>query len=238
MNAKPHSQTPGPVVVGVGGRRGRCRPCGGRPGRQPGRGHRVDVIHVGSTCCWRSPRRWGERLGTGRRSGRRPASVGVLAAEGVRRRRPRRRDLDGGRPDRARRAAGGPAGPGRAPPPGGPANWSSGRAGTAGHSGCCWARSALFRDSNSGPAGLSSREARRRLPLAGLNELTRHRVRRWPAEVARQLGHPLALLLWLAALLAAVSGTTVPALAIVAVVLLNAAFALVQESRPNGPWRC
>ena len=43
--------------------------------------------------------------------------------------------------------------------------------------------------------------------------------------------HPLALLLWLAALLAAVSGTTVLALAIVAVVLLNGAFAFVQEQQ-------
>ena len=89
----------------------------------------------------------------------------------------------------------------------------------------------LFRDSKSGPAGLSSREARRRLLSAGRNELTRHRVRRWPAELARQLGHPLALLLWLAALLAAVSGTTVLALAIVAVVLVNAGFAFVQEQQ-------
>ena len=43
--------------------------------------------------------------------------------------------------------------------------------------------------------------------------------------------HPLALLLWLAALLAAVSGTIVLALAIVAVVLLNGAFAFIQEQQ-------
>ena len=96
----------------------------------------------------------------------------------------------------------------------------------------------VFRDSKSGPAGLSSREARRRLLLAGRNELTRHRVRRWPAELARQLGHPLALLLWLAALLAAVSGTTELALAIVAVVLSTPRSRSSRNSRPNGPWRC
>ena len=44
-----------------------------------------------------------------------------------------------------------------------------------------------------------------------------------------QLIHPLALLLWLAGLLAAISGTTPLAIAIVVVILINALFAFIQE---------
>ncbi|KQC38263.1 MULTISPECIES: cation-transporting P-type ATPase [Frankia] len=87
----------------------------------------------------------------------------------------------------------------------------------------------LFRDLRSGPDGLSSREAARRLLADGPNELSRRRGLTWPGEIGRQLVHPLALLLWLAALLALLSGSTVLAAAIVAVVLLNAAVAFVQE---------
>jgi calcium-translocating P-type ATPase len=77
--------------------------------------------------------------------------------------------------------------------------------------------------------GLSSAEAQRRLVQFGPNELVRRGGRRWPRELLRQLVHPLALLLWAAAVLAAI--TELPALAgvIVAVILLNALFALWQE---------
>ncbi|HUK95144.1 MAG TPA: cation-transporting P-type ATPase [Gaiellaceae bacterium] len=77
--------------------------------------------------------------------------------------------------------------------------------------------------------GLSSREAERRLLTEGPNELARPGGRRWPGELFRQLTHPLALLLWVAALLALVAGTAVLAAAIVGVILLNAAFAFLQE---------
>jgi calcium-translocating P-type ATPase len=87
----------------------------------------------------------------------------------------------------------------------------------------------LFRDLRSSPEGLSSREAARRLQTAGPNELRRHEGRRWPGELARQFTHPLALLLALAALLAWASGTPPLAIAIAAVILLNAAFAFAQE---------
>ncbi len=87
----------------------------------------------------------------------------------------------------------------------------------------------LFRDLRSQPEGLSSREAARRLTAHGPNELVRHEGATWPGEVARQLVHPLALLLWLAAGLAALSGTRALALAIAAVILLNAVVAFVQE---------
>ncbi len=77
--------------------------------------------------------------------------------------------------------------------------------------------------------GLSEREAARRLIAYGPNELRRGRGREWPRQVLNQLIHPLALLLWVAAALAAVAGTPVLGVAIVAVILLNAAFAFAQE---------
>jgi calcium-translocating P-type ATPase len=79
------------------------------------------------------------------------------------------------------------------------------------------------------PSGLSSREAERRLVAYGRNELTRRSVRRWPRELIKQVTHPLALLLWVASGLALVAGTPVLAGAIVAVIVLNAAFAFAQE---------
>jgi calcium-translocating P-type ATPase len=77
--------------------------------------------------------------------------------------------------------------------------------------------------------GLSEREAARRLIAYGPNELRRGRGREWPRQVLNQLIHPLALLLWVAAALALVAGTPVLCAAIVAVILLNAAFAFAQE---------
>ena len=55
------------------------------------------------------------------------------------------------------------------------------------------------------------------------------RLLRWPRQLAQQLAHPLALLLWVAAGLAIVSGASVLGVAIVAVILLNALFAFLQE---------
>ena len=87
----------------------------------------------------------------------------------------------------------------------------------------------LLRRLKSGYGGLSSREAQRRLIQFGPNELRRQRGRRWPRELARQFTHPLALLLVAAAGLAWIAGIVAVALAIVVVILLNAAFAFVQE---------
>lgn len=89
----------------------------------------------------------------------------------------------------------------------------------------------LLRDLRARVEGLSEREAARRLIMAGPNELVRRRRRRWLPELAQQLTHPLALLLWVAAGLALLAGTPVLALAIVAVILLNAAFAFLQEQQ-------
>jgi len=52
----------------------------------------------------------------------------------------------------------------------------------------------------------------------------------WPRELARQLTHPLALLLWVAALLSFIVGSiTVDVAVVLIIVVLNAAVAFVQE---------
>ena len=87
----------------------------------------------------------------------------------------------------------------------------------------------LLRDLHSSPGGLSQREAVRRLEVYGPNELTRRGERRWPRDLAAQFSHPLALLLATAAVLAWASGTSSLAIAIAAVIFLNAGFSLAQE---------
>ncbi len=87
----------------------------------------------------------------------------------------------------------------------------------------------LLQQLRSRPEGLSSREAERRLAAYGRNELVRRGGTRWPRQLAKQLTHPLALLLWLAAVLAFAAGTPALGAAIIAVILLNAVFAFAQE---------
>jgi calcium-translocating P-type ATPase len=87
----------------------------------------------------------------------------------------------------------------------------------------------LLRDLQVHEQGLSSREAQRRLVAYGANELVRRRNRRWPRQLAAQLTHPLALLLWLAAALAFGAGLRVVGVAVLVVILLNAFFAFFQE---------
>jgi magnesium-transporting ATPase (P-type) len=87
----------------------------------------------------------------------------------------------------------------------------------------------LLRHLKSGSGGLSSREAERRLVQYGTNEIERRGGRRWPRELARQFTHPLALLLAAAAGLAWIAGIVPVALAIAVVILINAAFAFIQE---------
>ena len=87
----------------------------------------------------------------------------------------------------------------------------------------------LFRDLRSSAEGLTGREAERRLVSYGSNELTRQAGVGWPRKLARQVTHPLALLLWVAAALAFLAGLPPLAIAIVVVVVLNAAFAFWQE---------
>ena len=86
-----------------------------------------------------------------------------------------------------------------------------------------------MRDLRSSPQGLSSAEAKRRLLQYGPNELHRRGGTKWPAELGRQLTHPLALLLWLAAALSFAVGSKTVAIAVLLVIALNAVFALIQE---------
>ncbi|MFG2715630.1 cation-transporting P-type ATPase [Streptomyces goshikiensis] len=87
----------------------------------------------------------------------------------------------------------------------------------------------LRRQLHTGPLGLSSREATRRLAVYGPNEVRRTTRTSVLRELLRQLVHPLALLLWAAAVLAFIAAIEVLGWAIVAVILVNAGFALVQE---------
>lgn len=77
--------------------------------------------------------------------------------------------------------------------------------------------------------GLSGREAARRLEQYGKNEIRRREAHGRLRELSRQFTHPLALLLWVAAALAAAGGIGVLSAAIVAVIVLNAFFAFAQE---------
>ena len=87
----------------------------------------------------------------------------------------------------------------------------------------------LLRDLRSSRAGLSPREAQRRLDQYGRNEIRRREGAGHLRALAGQFTHPLALLLWVAAVLALVAGIAALAAAIVAVIVLNAVFAFAQE---------
>ena len=87
----------------------------------------------------------------------------------------------------------------------------------------------LLQHVRSSPAGLSGREAARRLTAYGPNQLSGRGKSQWPAELLRQVTHPLALVLAMAGVLAWASGTPSLAVAIAAVIVLNAAFAFFQE---------
>jgi magnesium-transporting ATPase (P-type) len=81
--------------------------------------------------------------------------------------------------------------------------------------------------------GLSSAEAARRLVAEGANELPRLARPSALRALVRQFTHLLALLLWAAAALALLGGTPALAVAIVAVIVLNALFAFWQENRAD-----
>jgi calcium-translocating P-type ATPase len=87
----------------------------------------------------------------------------------------------------------------------------------------------LRRALGTGPRGLSTREVERRLAVYGRNEVRRQYRSSLLSELTRQLVHPLALLLWAAGALAFTARTPVLGVAIVAVIVINAAFALLQE---------
>ena len=87
----------------------------------------------------------------------------------------------------------------------------------------------VFRDLRTSANGLNGREAARRLVVHGPNELVRRGGRQWPRELLSQFTQPLAMLLAGAAVLAWFGGTPALSAAVIAVILLNAAFAFVQE---------
>jgi calcium-translocating P-type ATPase len=87
----------------------------------------------------------------------------------------------------------------------------------------------LFRHLRSTPRGLRSREATRRLTVYGPNELSRRQGRTWPRQLLAQFTQPLAVLLMVAAALAWAGHSPALAVAVVAVILLNAGFAFAQE---------
>jgi magnesium-transporting ATPase (P-type) len=66
----------------------------------------------------------------------------------------------------------------------------------------------LLRDLTTTPSGLSDRDSARRLVQYGPNELQRQGGPTWLIDIVRQLVHPLALMLWVAAILAWVGGTS------------------------------
>ncbi len=87
----------------------------------------------------------------------------------------------------------------------------------------------LYRRLRTGPDGLSGSEVLRSRTVHGTNEITGVGGRRWPAELAAQLTQPLVVLLAVAAVLAWVGGTPALSFAVLAVIVLNAGFAFVQE---------
>ncbi|MEU2164087.1 cation-transporting P-type ATPase [Streptomyces chengbuensis] len=87
----------------------------------------------------------------------------------------------------------------------------------------------LRRELGTGARGLSGREAERRLAVYGPNEVRSTAGESVWRELTRQLAHPLALLLWAAGALAFIADIAVLGWAIVAVILVNAGFALLQE---------
>ena len=92
-----------------------------------------------------------------------------------------------------------------------------------------WPIAQLMSRLRTSTAGLTSREATRRLVTDGSNEIVRRDSNRRLQELARQFTHPLALLLVAAAILSLFNHATLLAVAIGAVVVLNALLAFSQE---------
>jgi Ca2+-transporting ATPase len=89
----------------------------------------------------------------------------------------------------------------------------------------------VFNALGSSSSGLTSLEAARRLKEFGLNELPVPVVRPIYLRFIDQLTHFMALLLWLAGILAFIGNTPVLGMAIWAVVLVNGVFSFWQEYR-------
>jgi Ca2+-transporting ATPase len=90
----------------------------------------------------------------------------------------------------------------------------------------------VYAELETGPEGLSADEARSRLSLYGPNRL--HVVKPASLDYQRlldQISHPMAILLWVAGLIALLGGRPVLGIVIWVVVLVNAVFSFWQEYR-------
>ena len=87
----------------------------------------------------------------------------------------------------------------------------------------------LLRDLGTTRDGMRQGGAGMRFAQQGPNEIVRREQRIRLRDLAAQFTHPLAVLLWAAAALAVVGGIVPLAIAIVAVIVLNALFAFAQE---------
>lgn len=89
----------------------------------------------------------------------------------------------------------------------------------------------LYAELQTSERGLSAREAARRLTAYGPNQLTRRGGPRWPRQLLDQFTQPLAILLAVAVVLSAATGSLALAVAIAVVIVLNAAFAFMEEKQ-------
>src|SRR5512145_2071325 len=81
------------------------------------------------------------------------------------------------------------------------------------------------------PDGLTSEQARLALERVGPNVLAETERPRWLLRFGRNFTHLFALLLWAGAILAVLGGQPALAIAIVAVIVVNAVFSFAQEYR-------
>ncbi|MFO1283461.1 MAG: magnesium-translocating P-type ATPase [Burkholderiales bacterium] len=97
-----------------------------------------------------------------------------------------------------------------------------------------WSRedlAALRTALGSGPGGLASIDADRRLLRVGRNEVRRDPARSIAVELGRRFSNPLILVLVVASVLAAATGSTVGAALIVAMLVVSVVLDYVQEAR-------
>ncbi|HEU4730093.1 MAG TPA: cation-transporting P-type ATPase, partial [Kofleriaceae bacterium] len=88
-----------------------------------------------------------------------------------------------------------------------------------------------YRALDASPSGLSSDEAARRMARYGPNAVHRAASFSWMRALVANFTHPLALLLWFGAVMAFAAEAPELTAAIAAVVVINGAFALIQEYR-------
>ncbi len=91
--------------------------------------------------------------------------------------------------------------------------------------------SEVYRTLESSPKGLSEGEVAARQALYGENLLREEPAEPYIRRIILQLGHPMALLLWVAGIFAAIIGEPLLGLFIITIVIVNAGFSLWREYR-------